>query len=326
MSFTNLLSVKKFRFHDVSLRFTNFKPRGLTRRDLKIPHGFSHPTDTPDEYTHITARVAEKSELAAYEKAMNALEYLFGIWNFLLNKRRIKHFTIGGTVGSYKVISKIRFGPVGTLHMPENKSFSTQIWVADEGESFRSAVSFKTTDWERVTRETKWVRRKIQLSSYKDFFEETFVRYFRALDSRDAETAFLKLWSLLEHLTFTKEQDRHKDTIERCNFIFGDKKFNGAMLEHLRLNRNRLVHKAKSSVFYGNLVYETKRFVEALILFHVAMATEYNTKEEIGGLLASKQDVQLLNTQITDLQKKLKMANDTLHHTKKILGKDADTS
>jgi hypothetical protein len=91
---------------------------------------------------------------------------------------------------------------------------------------------------------------------------------------------FLKLWSLLEHLTQSTTDDK-KVTVRRAAFIWKDYEFSKEILLHLGDVRNNMVHLDRFGERGEAVVYQLKRYVEALLDFYIASGNKFKSTEEI---------------------------------------------
>ena len=79
----------------------------------------------------------------------------------------------------------------------------------------------------------------------------------RALDSADLNGAFLRLWSLLEHLTDSTHEP-YKVATRRAAFMFADRERSQLVLSNLTNYRNRFVHVGSETGDIESLVFQLK--------------------------------------------------------------------
>lgn len=103
---------------------------------------------------------------------------------------------------------------------------------------------------------------------YARIIDAALRRYARCLDGAKPDMVLVDLWGLLELLTGT-ERMRYDDTVDRAAFLWPNRDFHKAVLEHLRLWRNRIVHSSESAYEMETLVFQLKRYVETLVWFHI---------------------------------------------------------
>ncbi len=142
-----------------------------------------------------------------------------------------------------------------------------------ESDYIKPVRSSEELSW-RWTKAKKYegdVRLWLARSAYAARLEDALRRYTRALDSFDWEASFLRLWGLLETLTGTQPHESHDLTVKRATFLYEDpeREFHVQVLNHLRHYRNRNVHGGESSETIEAYLYQLKRYVEDLLLFHL---------------------------------------------------------
>jgi hypothetical protein len=141
--------------------------------------------------------------------------------------------------------------------------------------------------WEQVREDERDVRASLARSAYRESLEDALRRYTRALDLFQWEVAFLGLWGLLETLTGTKPHDSHDLTMRRASFLYPDpeREVHFQTLTHLRHYRNRSVHGGESSATIEAYLYQLKRYVEQLLLFHLTNSYGFGSVEQAGEFL-----------------------------------------
>ena len=130
----------------------------------------------------------------------------------------------------------------------------------------------------------KKVRRSLNQLKYREKVEWAFREYARALDNHRWSTAFLALWSVLEVLTHSGG-DNYKVTIRRASFIFKDADLHREVLNHLRESRNDFVHSNEYSDDIEIYIYQLKRYVEALLRFHLGLGKSFASIQEVAEFL-----------------------------------------
>jgi hypothetical protein len=218
--------------------------------------------DVPDDYFPVRVHVSARSVYEAADSALNTLDLVRGAWNWFFNRAVFLSTSSGVRVP----INKIVLGPVHTLHHLNGK-LATETWWYEP--LYYGSLSFygPSDNFDGMYRFLSSVREKLAKSSYRQRIEEAITRYARALDERDWEAVFLKLWGVLELLTGT---DRGYDTtIRRASFVFEDRNYYRQVLRHLKDYRNRFVHDDASSSVIETYIYQLKGVVEALLEFHL---------------------------------------------------------
>ena len=125
----------------------------------------------------------------------------------------------------------------------------------------------------------KNLRTRLSNLPYREDIESALIRYVRALDSADLNDAFLRLWSLLEYLT-DSTNDPYKVATRRAAFMFADRDSSHLVLSNLTNHRNRFVHVGSETEDIESLVFQLKRYVDALLLFHLGNRFGFASRTE----------------------------------------------
>ncbi|MDH2915293.1 MAG: hypothetical protein PXX77_00305 [Gallionella sp.] len=236
----------------------------------------------PMFYTTISALVSARSESEAATLALDHIDLIRGMWN--LWKNRGLHTRI--SMGARSPVNAFILGPIHTLHTPTG-ALATEAWWYEP--SYRGSVSI-WREHSRVANMLKFAeraRRALRCLPYRYTVESAIVRYTRALDSRDWNNSFLQLWSIIELLTGTTQNDSHKVTVRRAAFIFQDHEYASEALRHLRFYRNTAVHSGTETEQIEPLMYQAKNTVEALIEFHLSKSGMFSCIDEAASFLDS---------------------------------------
>jgi len=145
------------------------------------------------------------------------------------------------------------------------------------------------------------VRKKFEKHKYPDNVKDAFIRYTRALDERNWNIAFLKLWSILELLTDTIGIS-YETTIKRTSYIYKERDYHLQILEHLRKYRNSSVHFDKDNSEMEIYLYQIKNYVEALIGFYINNRLGFESIQEAASFLNLPYDKEVLNRQIEKIK------------------------
>lgn len=114
--------------------------------------------------------------------------------------------------------------------------------------------------------------------------EEVMIRYCRALDCVDQNTAFLKLWGVLEYVTNTGRMS-YEHTVRRASYIYRDPFLQRPVLQGLCESRNRSVHAGVDDIARESVV-RLHRFVADMILFLLQTSSFFASQEEVGRFLS----------------------------------------
>jgi hypothetical protein len=207
--------------------------------------------------------------------------------------------------GPRKPVNKFSLGPLHTLHFQSGKLATESWWYEPEYsgpiELFDISKNISEIDQFECN-----VRKLLKKSPFKPFLESSIIRYTRALDLRNLESAFLRLWGLLESLTNTGENDTHKVTVKRTSFMYADREYIKQILTHLRDYRNRAVHSGPGNQDIETFLYQLKNFVESALEFLVANKFNLRNLNEVSQFLDLPDDNEILSKRIQLIQSALK--------------------
>lgn len=202
----------------------------------------------------------------AVARALDALDLRRALWNFSLNRRQWNRRT---HVRRHPV-NRVILGPVHSLHHPDGSLASEDDWYEhDYVEPIPRDMLQKR--WERVEHEDEEIQKMLTASAYQDEIEGFLRRYTRALDTREWESAFVRLWGLLEEMTRTRATEGHDVTVRRAVFHYAaqERDLHEQVLKHLKNYRNGTVHAGEGSEVIETYLYQLKRYVEDLLVFHL---------------------------------------------------------
>ena len=285
--------------------FSDALPRSFARDKIELPSNWTRHLEFPSGHMATRVRVKARSDHEAFKKSIDSLDFLRGIWNYSINRRINDEFTIGGVSPS---INKIRLGSAHTLHFPDGRLASPAVWyeIADDR---LASLDPKIIDWVLTSEEESIFRKHYKKldEKYQAFLKEGLIRYARSLDSLDEESAFLKMWSLLEHLTVIGETENYSEVIKRCLFLCSDIDYNQMILEHLRIRRNQSIHSGEWSVRNKKYSFQVKKYVDWLISLHLGSWKSGRTPEQTGLLLACPRDPNIIRDQIQSQEEKISL-------------------
>lgn len=282
-----------FHINGCYLRFSKYLPKKYREsRGKAIVDVTSWLIDQDEPFSYyISAHVKSKSEYEAVNKMLDAIDLLRGIWNLNESKLFVRRFGNG----KKKPINRITLGALHTLHKKNGSLAADVYWYETDHYKNHAKVDFSKN---QTLLFTEKVRKKLKLSKYKAEIESGIIRYVRALDSLDYNAAFIKLWSVLEYLTFTLGENYDK-TIKRTRFHFDEGDYHKQILEHLRQYRNRFVHAGTGTNDIDTQIYQLKYYVEILLSFHIFNSLRFNSLEEASKFMDLKPSIDVLKEQIS---------------------------
>jgi len=237
--------------------------------------------ELPNNYLHVRVSVTARSDHQAADQALELLDFIRGLWNWDLNIRHPYRNTWGGKA---KPVNSIILGPVHTLHKPNGNLASYYWWYENNYLGAVTPYSLKQEDIDRMNHWYLHVKNILKKHKYPKNIINSIVRYAKSLDERDWTTSFIRLWSILEMLSFPNGTN-HEKSIQRTAFLFKDYDYHLAILRHLKDYRNSKVHMDKENNKIELYLYELKNYVEILIGFHINNKFGFSSLEEAAEFL-----------------------------------------
>ena len=286
-----------------TVRFSRIKKYHAVRSELREKYKHVIVGEVPNYPCEVTVCVKARRVEEAFDVALEALDVLRGIWSFLLNRRKWQRHSFPA-----QPVNDIRLAPLHSLHDEKGKLLSHMVWY--EPNYGGVAKTFDASkNWQRMKNFEQDVRGALSRSLFKEMLETSLVRYVRALDYRDYEACFLKLWGILETLTLSIRQE---EVIERASFFWKDEGLSKNLLRWMAEQRNRVVHKGEEIELTGgwlsepeSLVFYAKRYVENLLIFYLWQAGHVKNRDDAVHFLSLPHDPR-------DLGKRLRLVRRAL--------------
>jgi len=303
LSIGRFIKVRRQSMNGCTLTFHTDIPKVFREEVAKIERQASYSIcgELPRNYLIAKIAVTGRSTFEAADRAIDAIDLFRGFWNLFYNRRQF----IRISSGRREPVNKIVLGPLHTLHFPTAKLASESWWYeSDYTGPINTLDPLKEIDafYEFLRR----IRKLLRKSPFKMFLESAIIRYTRALDLRDWNNAFLNLWSLLEKLTNTGENDTHKVTVRRTSFFYKDREYVKHILTHLREYRNRAVHMGSGNEDIETLMFQLKNFIETALEFLVANKFDLKNLDEVAQFLDLSHEKITLTNRIQLLRSALK--------------------
>lgn len=263
----------------------NHPSRFVSRNELLQRHRIPIP-DPPSNYCKVIVTTQAKTPAGATNTALRSLDLIRSVWCLLRNPRM--QITFGHEAIS--PINVIRLGSKHTLHLPSGASATDIVWFEP---GFRE-TDIVTLDSPTIFRHASWALRQIASSAYRDTLTSALIRYVRALDESDPNTAFIRLWGALEVLAIPGQADYGK-LVSRCTFLYKDTEFHRQLLEHLREYRNTNIHAGEESEQARTHCFQLQIYFTNLIWFHLRNAKYFQSIDEATSFLDSPLDLKQLS-------------------------------
>jgi hypothetical protein len=281
----------KFWKNEFPSRYRNSRQKLLAKHEVSVD-------STPLSYCKVTVAVRAKSPSSAFHKAMIALDVQRALWCLMANS--VMQITFGHS--SNKPINTVRLGSRHTLHTLDGDKAIDQIWYEP---NFKEASVVQLKQPKIVSKNSKHAVRRMLSCSYGELLQSSLIRYVRALDENEANTAFLRLWGALESLT-TPCVANYDSLVKRCSFIYAESAYHRQVLEHLREYRNASVHAGEESNKARTHCFQLQRYYRDLYWFHIRNFDFFKSIDEANSFLDSSEDKAILIRQMEIIKKALK--------------------
>lgn len=260
--------------------------------------------ELPNNYTPMLVTISAKTLSTAGQRALDKLDFVRGIWNYQFSS------TFRHSSGKRQPVNDFILGPIHTLHM-SNGELATDVWWYEP--DYLGAIRAERLSVSEVTKLQKFQksilgRIKRMPHLYQVEVEWAFREYARALDQRNWNICFLRLWSILEGLTGINTAD-YKLLIRRVSVLFEDQELHKDTLSHLKELRNSFVHDNYSSEQMEEHMYQLKFYVDQLLYFHTSAAGKFKSLEEAKEFLDQPFEKNILEKRIKFAKIALKFIN-----------------
>jgi len=279
LSINNKCKLKRIKINGSTITFHRHLDKHFADEiDTKIKKKASRSIigEYPKSYIFLKTSVKAKSGSQASIMAIDSIDIIRGIWNFYYNQGRYRI----SSDGRKDPINNIVFGPLHTIHYPNGKLATTSLLY--ETGYIGPLESFNMVDTlVDLYKFQENVRKFLKRNIFRNHIEVALRKYTQALDLRDLESSYLRLWGLLEYLTNTNENETHKETVKRASFFFQEREYAKQVLNHLRNHRNRSVHTGENNQDIEILLYQLKNFVEVILRFLIVNKFRFSNREEL---------------------------------------------
>ena len=225
---------------------------------------------------------------------MDALYLLLGVWNLAATYRsRAVYWT-----GRPRPIVPLTPGPAYTLHTPDGKAVPRAIGYNTS--IHKPSKVGGVGSWSSVHKAHKWAFGRIRRNKKPDRISDWFRRYAKALSEPQYSSAFLKLWNLMEDLTFV-DNGRAAPIVRRASSLWLDYNTQRQILNQLKSARHSHVHSEIRDEFDRIRLEQTKHYADVLLLFHLHKGAKY-TDEELIAFLDAPLDREKLHRRLEILR------------------------
>lgn len=283
------LTVKSIYIEDTHINFfAGEYPKKYASRNREIKASYRALDDEHEKYCKVKIQLKAKTDQGATTKALKSLDILRAIMALFGNSG----MELLGN--KHAPINKIRLGQTHTLHAFSGKPAKSSVWFEPY---FEVGKVYSPSKPEIFGNNVKWALSKLNKCKYGRIIKDALLRYVRALDEREPNSALIRLWGALECIA--SPSDSNKDGIpRRCAFLFEESEFHQQILEHLREHRNQSVHAGEESERAKTYCYQIQFYFRQLILFHLRRSDDFQSLADANQFLD-------LPAKPSDLQKKI---------------------
>lgn len=291
--------LKKYSIEDTKIRImTDCYPKKYQDRNQLVSH-YSNIIETPENYARVIVSVKEKSAKGAGTKALRSLDILRSIWCIFGNPDT--EISRESWKWRWVPINKIRLGSIHSLHRNNGRFISEILWYEP---NFLPATLFKHQKPDVFFKSCKLALEKLAKIPYNNIIKDALLRYVRALDEKDQNTALIRLWGALE--TLTDASGNHNLVTKRCSFLFTEHDYHKQILEHLREHRNSNAHSGDQNENAKLSCFQLQRYFRALLLFHLKNQGYFSSIKEANIFLDLSTDKKVLETKKRLIEKAIK--------------------
>ena len=236
------------------------------------------------DYCRVVVSVKSKGVYGAITKALKVLDIQRAIWCMLGNPSM--HFGSRGWIP----INVIRLGAIHSIHLPSGEPASKDVWFEP---NFVEATRFRPAQPEQFRVDAAYLLRRLFASPYREKLVEALLRYVRAFDERDQNTAFIKAWGALETLA-SPGNANYDQIVRRCAFLHTEGQYHRQILEHLRACRNQSVHAGDQTESAKLHCYQAQGYFASLFVFHLRNVKIFKSLDDANSFLDLPPDIELL--------------------------------
>ena len=270
--------VRSLVLNECKIKFykSNF-PRNFKGR-AKLINSESGKSETESlGYTKLVIEITAKSESIAIKKGMRILDLMRSFFCLFTN-------SYDEYIGDqWEPINKVRLGEFHTIHNNNGEIYSEIFWYDP---SYSYSKPYYSLDIAIILKNVKNMICKLNKLDikYNLIITEGLLRYVRAFDEKNQNTAVMRAWGALESIAAPNESNCDSVT-KRCSFLLDDPLYHKQILEHLREYRNRNVHAGEEREKAKNIGFQIQRYFKKLVLFHVQNLGRFNSIKEANDFL-----------------------------------------
>ncbi|MCK4842841.1 MAG: hypothetical protein KAT04_13345 [Methylococcales bacterium] len=297
-------TLKNITHNKTTIVFCKRKPKGFQNEDAKnMADKMTMHKEVLARFVYVKVKVDARCQESAFVIAKSELDFVVGVWNFTINLNA----GIRKTFGIPERINKIVYGPCHTLHREGGARDSSLFWYETHIHR-KIKITDISDNYENCKVNERYIRSISKSGPLGNTIKTALIRYGSALDDEDMTGTFLKLWSLLELVTFV-DSESHLVVVHRASQVYLDKQFMYANIDYLRKKRNHVVHTGGEFDSSEKDAYSLLQIVNAVIRFLVNNFKLIPSIEEFKDILSLPLTVEEANENRIGIEKQLEKYN-----------------
>lgn len=257
-----------------------------------------------DGYLFVEVKTRNINDRTAFEFATEALAIYRAIYQLFFSNP-IQMFAGPEMSHKYPSDLALKLGNIHTMHLESGESAADAHWFEDHP-NFSEPIN--VSDIAGLDKNVAKMLRKLTNWSqeYRGFCERILLAFADAMDTRDPEAHFVKLWLCLELLTGA---DDAKTIIKRVSFFYAQQDIAAAQLRALRAARNSHVHAGATPGRMDLKNFRLGVFVEHLFVFALANHFKFSRISQWHDFMSTTTDGKSIAEQIARLKMVRKFAS-----------------
>jgi hypothetical protein len=253
-------------------------PKKYAERQMQ--EGFNLPTQpTPHNFQKIIITTEARHPHEAVHKCLASLDTYRALCCLFVNPRMQIAFSTEKTPINIMVL-----GGLHSLHKANGRLNNRAEYWYEPYPRPRAPVTIQPDRAKTIRHKIDRVISRIERSQYKQRLYSSLLRYVRALDETDENSAAIKAWGALESLSIEANEPTDA-VIHRCSFLMSDSELHSQHLEALRKFRNENVHAGEYSEEARTYCFQLQFYFYLLLMFHVHHCDYFGSFEEASRFL-----------------------------------------
>ena len=258
--------------------------------------------------TFITVRVKALNPNHAHALARHSIDEFRGALNLANNI----HSRIRLAWDDSKPLNHIQVAPFSTVHNLNGTAAVDGFWF---DQSFRQPSPLSGQRISNALKQAETIIESARSSPFRSLIFSNLVLYANAYDDPIYSSCLQKSWTILENLTLI-DGARYDTLVKRAASFFKDSEVAILFVEHLRHQRNKIVHGAHEPTDGLTLVDQIRRVVEEGLRFYISNEYEFENTQEVKKFLDAPTNPKSLQKKISELSSEIETLKILLNRRK----------